>query len=389
MKKLFARTLAVVLAASMAAGCASGTTGSITTDDTTNAEGKSLSVVTTIFPIYDWTKEVLGEDLENVTLTYLEDTGADVHSYEPTVDDMITMAECDIFVYVGGESDTWVDAVLANATNPDMVVINLSEVLDGYVLEEAEVEGMQEHDHDEECTDEDHDHDDECTDEECTEDHDHDDECTDEECTEDHDHDDECTDEDCTEDHEHDEDCDHDHEFDEHVWLSLNNAAIICQAIANELSALNPAQADLYAANVAAYITALNDLDEQYAAVVADATQTTLLFADRFPFLYMMEDYGLSYYAAFSGCSSETEASFETIAFLAGKIDELGLTIVLTTEDPASGVAETVIASTANKDMTILQLDSMQAVTASEVADGATYLSTMASNLEVIAQAVQ
>ncbi len=372
MKKMFSRVLALVVASCMAVGCAGSTADSMasstgSTGDTVQVE--TLNVVSTIFPIYDWTKVILGDDLENVNLIYLEDTGADVHSYEPTVADMVAMTTCDMFIYVGGESDDWVAAVLANAENPDMVVINLTEVLGDAVMEEVEVEGMQhDHDHDEEC-EEDHNHD-----EECEEDHDHD-----EECEEDHDHDEECED-------NHDYD---DGELDEHIWLSLNNAAVVCQVIADELSALNPAQADLYAANLVAYQEQLAALNAAYQAVVADAAQTTLLFADRFPFLYMMEDYSLNYYAAFAGCSSETEATFETIAFLAGKIDELGLTIVLTTEDPAPNVAETVIASTVNQDMVILPLDSMQAVTASEVAEGATYLSIMESNLEVIAQAVQ
>ncbi len=375
MKKIISRVLAVVLASCLVVGCASTSSTTTTVDSSSTAQGETLSVVTTIFPIYDWTKEILGEDIENVTLTYLEDTGVDVHSFEPTVDDMVTMTNCDMFIYVGGESDTWVDAVLANAENPDMIVINLTEVLGDAVREEAEVEGMQAHDHD-------HDH----ADEESEADHDHDDE----EAEDDHDHDDEAED-----DHDHaDEEAEHDHEheeaeLDEHVWLSLNNAAVVCQVIADELAALNPAQADAYTANVAAYLTQLNELDAQYQTVVAQANKTTLLFADRFPFLYLMEDYGLSYYAAFSGCSSETEASFETIAFLAGKLDELELTVVLTTEDPAPSVAETVIASSISADQTILALDSMQAVTAAEVSSGASYLSIMESNLEVIAQAVQ
>lgn len=348
MKRIFSRVLAVLLASCMAVSCAStgasSSTSTATSSTSTNTEVETLSVVTTIFPIYDWTREILGEDLENVELVYLEDNGIDVHSYEPTVDDMVLMTNCDLFIYVGGESDTWVDAVLANAQNPDMVVINLVDVLGEDVMVEAEVEGMQEHDHD------------------------HDDE----EVVED--------------DHDHDEE---EAEVDEHVWLSLRNAAIICRVIADELAAVNPAQADLYAANVADYLAQLSDLDAAYQAVVDEANQTTLLFADRFPFLYMMEDYGLSYYAAFSGCSSETEATFETIAFLAGKIDELGLTIVLTTETPAATVAETVIDSTTDKDMTILALNSMQAVTASQVEDGTTYLSVMESNLEAIAAAVK
>ncbi|MFI3169015.1 MAG: metal ABC transporter substrate-binding protein [Faecalibacterium sp.] len=365
MKKIISRALAVVLASCLAVGCASASSSTTTADSSSTAQSETLSVVTTIFPIYDWTKEILGEDLENVTLTYLEDTGVDVHSFEPTVDDMVTMTNCDMFIYVGGESDTWVAAVLANAENPDMVVINLTEVLGDAVMEEAEVEGMQEHDHD---------HDDE----EVEDDHDHDDE----EVEDDHDHDDE----EVEDDHDHD---DEEAELDEHVWLSLNNAAVVCQVIADELAALNPAQADLYAANAANYLSQLSELDAQYQAVVAQANQTTLLFADRFPFLYLMEDYGLSYYAAFAGCSSETEATFETIAFLAGKLDELELTVVLTTEDPAPSVAETVIASSVSADQIILALDSMQAVTAAEVASGASYLSIMESNLEVIAQAVQ
>lgn len=362
MKKLFARVLTVVLATCMMAGCASSTSSSIVTSSIATSDAssevetaKTLSVVTTIFPVYDWTKEILGEDLENVTLTYLEDTGVDVHSYEPTVEDMVAIADCDMFIYIGGESDDWVEAVLANAENPDMVVINLIDVLGDAVKEEVLVEGMEETDHDHGDDEEDHDHDDD---------------------EEDHDHDDE-------EDHDHDEG-----EVDEHVWLSLSNARAVCQAIAWELVTLNPEKAELYTLNVASYDAKLAALDADYQEVVADATYTTLLFADRFPFMYMMDDYGLSYYAAFAGCSTETEASFETIIFLAQKIDELGLETIMVTETSNQAIANSVQTNTYFADQVILVLDSMQAVTAQEVIEGATYLSIMESNLLVLEQAV-
>lgn len=324
-----------------------------TTENTSEAasgasDSEKIKVVTTIFPEYDWVKEVLGDNVGNAEITMLLDNGADLHSYQPTAEDVIKIASSDLFIYVGGESDGWVEDALSNSTNPDMQVINLLDVLGDSVKEEEIVEGM-EHDHD-------HEH-------EEGEEHEH-------EEGEEHDH-------------------EHEHESDEHVWLSLKNTQVLVSAIADSLGVVDSANADTYQTNAAAYNEKLSALDAEYAAAVDAASVKTVLFGDRFPFRYMVDDYGLSYYAAFAGCSAETEASFETILFLAEKVNELDLSSVLTIESSDGKIADTIIQSTNDKDQQVLVLDSMQSTTSEDVAAGATYLSIMENNLEVLKEALK
>ena len=325
------------------------------------AEEKPLKIVTTIFPIYDWVRQILGDRDADVTM--LMDSGVDLHNFQPTAQDILTIAQCDLFIFVGGESDEWTEDVLTTTQNEHLTAINLLDALGDEVKEEEIVEGMEhEHDHDEDEDHEDEDHDE----------HDHD---------EDEDHDE----------HDHDEDEDHEeheHEADEHVWLSLRNAEKLVQAIAGTIANLDPDQADLYHTNAKNYIEKLQALDAQYAETVNAAAFKTLLFGDRFPFRYLADDYGLTYYAAFAGCSAETEASFQTILFLAQKLDELGLPAVLTIENPKTRIAETVVNATQSKDQKIVAMNSLQGVTAQEVREGVSYLSVMESNLSVLREAL-
>lgn len=322
MRKIFSIIIAASLAAGMFTACSSSA------EESAVQSSDKLNIVTTIFPEYDWVMNILGDESENAEVTMLLDSGVDLHSFQPTADDIVKVASCDVFIYVGGESDEWVEDALAESVNPDMVVINLLDVLGDSVVEEELVEGM---------------------------------EGEEEEGP----------------------------EYDEHVWLSLRNAAYLTQYIADRLALVDPDNADAYEANAEAYIAELNDLDAEYAAIVADAGTDTLLFGDRFPFRYMTEDYDLNYYAAFIGCSAETEASFETIMFLAGKVDELSLNTVLTIEGPDHSIAETIVENTADGDQQILSLDSMQSVTAEDVSNGASYLDIMRNNLEVLRSALQ
>lgn len=334
MKKIIAAAMALLVAAGMFTGCGAS--------EKPTAQGDKLKIVTTIFPEYDWTREILGDQSERAEVTMLLDNGVDLHSYQPTADDLIKIAECDLFIYVGGESDGWVESALASTSNPDRAVINLIDTLgDSAKLEEV-VEGMQEteHDHEEE------------------------------------------------EDHAHDAD-EKEAETDEHVWLSLRNAQAVCQKIAEKLGEIDPEHEQAYTQNALAYIDQLAALDAKYQAAVDAANKKTLVFGDRFPFRYLTEDYGLDYYAAFVGCSAETEASFETIRFLAEKTDALGLSHVLTIENPNHKIAETVVANTSGKNQQVLSMDSMQSVTSKDVAAGATYLSIMEHNLDVLTQALQ
>lgn len=302
------------------------------TVETAQASAETIKVVTTIFPEYDWVMNVLGDNAANAQVTLLLDNGVDLHSYQPTAEDILKISDCDLFIYVGGESDKWVDDALKGVTNPDMIVINLMDALGDIVKEEEVVEGMQE------------------------------------------------------EEHEHDEE---EAEYDEHVWLSLKNAAFIVDQIADALGTIDAANADTYKSNADAYNKQLNDLDAEYQSAVSSSARDTILFGDRFPFRYMTDDYGLSYYAAFVGCSAETEASFETVIFLAQKVDELGLNSILTIENSDKKIAETIRDNTISKDQTILTIDSLQSTTSEDIKNGATYLDTMTSNLEVLKEALK
>lgn len=325
-RKLTTRLLAVpVLAATVFAACSCSA-----------GAGKSdkLRIVTTIFPEYDWVREIAGEKLADTELTLLCDNGVDMHSFQPTAQDIIKISSCDVFVYVGGESDEWVEDALKEAVNKDMQVVNLMEILGGDIVEEEIVEGMQAEEEDDA------------------------------------------------------EDSEEEPEYDEHVWLSLKNAQVIVTGIADAMGKADPNNAGTYKTNADNYKKKLAELDSRYADAVKNGSANTVLFGDRFPFRYLTDDYDLNYYAAFAGCSAETEASFDTVIFLSGKIDELGLKTVLVIESSDQKVAQTIIDNTAAKDQEILVLDSMQATSSSDIAKGVTYISVMESNLEVLTKAL-
>ena len=320
-------------------------------------------VVTTLFPIYDWTRNIIGERKDAVELLPPLNTGVDLHSYQPSVDDILRISTSDLFIYTGGLSDAWAERVLRDAVNKKLAAVSLIKALGERAREEETVEGMEaghhHHGHDEH--EKDHDH------------HEHEKDHGHHEHEKDHDH------------HEHDEGP----EYDEHVWLSLVNARLLCGRIAQALSEVDPQGADAYRANAAAYSAKLDALDAKYRAGVASAKHTTLLFADRFPFRYLVDDYGLSYFAAFQGCSAESEASFKTILFLADKLDALGLPCVLTIEGSSKKIAETVVRTAKRGPVPILTLDSMQSVRADGIAGGPDYLTVMERNLAILQEALK
>ncbi|MCR5406447.1 MAG: metal ABC transporter substrate-binding protein [Lachnospiraceae bacterium] len=361
MKKYLIIIISAIITAGFLTACASGASGTAKGD----AEGENrLQIVTTIFPEYDWVMNILGNNPADAEVSMLLDNGVDLHSYQPTADDILKISKCDMFIYVGGESDEWVEDALKEAVNKDMAVINLLDVLGDSVKEEEVVEGMQEEEHE-------HGHDD-------GEEHEHDDGDAEE-----HEHDDGDAKE-----HEHDHE-EGEAEYDEHVWLSLRNAATLTGYISKELQRIDEKNADIYKKNTDDYIAKLNALDKEYADAVSAASVKTLLFGDRFPFRYLTDDYGLTYYAAFVGCSAETEASFETITFLAEKVDELSLHAVMTIEGKDKRIAETIIQNTKSKDQQILTLDSMQSTTSKDVGNGVSYLSVMENNLSVLKEALK
>ncbi len=340
------KTIFTVIVAILASVCLLGCNLAAASSSADTKADDKLQIVTTIFPEYDWVMNILGDNPANAEVAMLLDNGVDLHSYQPTADDILKISTCDMFIYVGGESDEWVEDALKEAVNKDMAVINLLDVLGDSVKEEEVVEGMQE--------EEEHEHEHEDGDE--------------------------------VEEHEHEEEGP---EYDEHVWLSLRNTAALVNAISDELARIDAKNADSYKKNADDYVAKIGELDKKYSDVVAGSSIKTLLFGDRFPFRYLTDDYGLSYFAAFVGCSAETEASFETIKFLAEKVDELALPAVMTIEGADHRIAETIVANTQNKDAKILTMDSMQSTTSEDVKSGTTYLSVMEKNLEVLGEALK
>ncbi len=296
----------------------------------TNVENHDgLNIVCTAFPQYDFVKNIIGSE---DGLTLLLDDGADLHSYEPTAQDIIKIGSADIFIYVGGVSDDWAEGVIRSANNPNLKVVSIMDLVD--TLKEEYVAGMQQKNHI----------------------------------------------------HEHHDAHSGDHSGeDEHIWLSLKNAVKITEFLCETVCETDPENSDKYRSNAENYISQLTALDTEYNDMISSASRKTVLFADRFPFRYMTEDYGLTYFAAFAGCSSESEASFETLAFLIDKTKELNLPFVLTIEGSDGSLAKTVCESTGAKTAV---LDSCQSVSSADIANGTSYINIMKSNLEVLQEAL-
>ncbi|MDY4579151.1 MAG: metal ABC transporter substrate-binding protein [Anaerobutyricum hallii] len=322
-----------------------------------------ISIVCTTFPQYDWVKNILGEEAERFNVTLLLDNGVDMHSYQPAVKDIATAGSSDLFIYVGGESDTWVEDVLKEAKNKDLKAINLMETLGNSVKEEEVVEGMQEereslgHSHEKSSK--------EKQEQTLKESHENSQEINGQK-----------------------EAADEEPEYDEHIWLSIRNAEIMVKNIEKAIEQLDSDNAKVYQTNVENYIKKLDTLDKQYANTIQNAKYKAILFGDRFPFRYMADDYDLKYYAAFAGCSAETMAGFETVTFLAKKADELRLPVILTIENSDGRIAEAVKSNTTKKNQKILAMNSLQSVTKEQIADGITYLQVMQENLSVLSEAL-
>ena len=318
------------------------------TKSETEGAAKKISVIAVTYPQYDWFKDVLGGRADAVDLKLLIKNGADLHSYQPSAQDIAAIAGANMVVYVGGESDEWIEKALAATPKEGRVQINLMEALGDRVKEEEVVEGMEHHEH-----------------AKATEPA---------EATSEH--------------HHHDEE--EEVENDEHIWLSLKNAEILVKALAESIAKLDTAHAAEYHMNAALYIAKISALDAQYRATMENATLKTILFGDRFPFRYLVDDYGIKYYAAFVGCSAESEASFETITFLAGKMDSLALPAIFTIDGSDGKIARAILdASKKSKNAEVLMLNSMQSVKDEQLKAGADYLSIMRDNLEVLRKAIK
>ncbi len=312
MKKIISILICAVLC--MAVMCSCGNNG-------TSHGG--LKIVCTAFPQYDYAKNILGT---SDGLTLLLDDGADLHSYEPTATDIIEIASSDLFIYIGGVSDSWVEGALKSADSDSLKTVALMDLVETYEVDY--VAGMEK---------------------------------------------------------EHNHIHTQEHEKDEHIWLSLRNSAEITKVLCEIICEVDSANAEKYKANAEKYINSLHELDGEYKAAVESAKRKTLLFADRFPFRYLIEDYSLEYHAAFSGCSSESEASFQTMAFLIDKTKELSLPAVIITESSDGSIAEMICAETGTK---TLVLDSCQSVSSADIEKGTSYLDIMRNNLEILREAL-
>jgi periplasmic solute binding family protein len=347
MKKYIGIGLSILVAIMMVLGCAkkestgsseaesgSSVTESSSVAESNSEETKKLSIVTTIFPAYDWVKQVVGDN-KNVDISFLIDKGVDLHSYQASAADIAKITDSDLFVYVGGDSDDWAEDIIKE--NPNLNYINMVDSIGEAALAEELVEGMQdEEEHDNE--------------------------------SEEH----------ANEEGEHEEG---EEEIDEHVWLSIKNAETIVSAIEAKLAEIDPDNKAEYEKNANDYLAKLDELDKEYKDTLSSIQNKTIIVGDRFPFRYLVNEYGIKYYAAFKGCDAGSEASFETVKFLANKMDELNMSDIFIIDGSKGDLAKTIVDNTKDKNAKVLVLDSMQSTKSS---DNASYLDIMKKNLEVL-----
>ena len=347
MKKYIGIGLSILVAIMMVLGCAkkestgsseaesgSSVTESSSVAESNSEETKKLSIVTTIFPAYDWVKQVVGDN-KNVEISFLIDKGVDLHSYQASAADIAKITDSDLFVYVGGESDDWAEDIIKE--NPNLKYINMVDSIGEAALAEELVEGMQdEEEHDNE------------------------------------------SEERANEEGEHE---DGEEEIDEHVWLSIKNAETIVSAIEAKLAEIDPDNKAEYEKNANDYLAKLDELDKEYKDTLSSIQNKTIIVGDRFPFRYLVNEYGINYYAAFKGCDAGSEASFETVKFLANKMDELNMSDIFIIDGSKGDLAKTIVDNTKDKNAKVLVLDSMQSTKSS---DNASYLDIMKKNLEVL-----
>lgn len=318
LKRLFSLLLAGMMLLGGLSGCSAPA-----------EQEEGLSVVATIFPQYDFARQVMGGD-DNLTM--LLRPGQEVHSYEPTPQDIIAIQNCDLFIYVGGESDAWIEDVLDGMDTSNMVILSLMDVVDPLEEDTENVlENPEEHDHQEDGT------------------------------------------------HLHEE------EYDEHVWTSPKNAMLITQAICDALCEIDPDNAGQYQANTADYLTQLEELDAAFREVIGDAQRDTLFFGDRFPLLYFVREYGLNYYAAFPGCASETEPSAATVAKLIDLVREEAAPVVYQIELSNGNIARSIADSSGARVETFYTCHN---ITADDFNAGETYLSLMQRNVDSLKEAL-
>jgi zinc transport system substrate-binding protein len=282
-------------------------------------KSNSLVIVTTNFVGYDFARAVVGD--EDVEIKMLLKPGMDAHQYEPTPKDIKSISDADIFIYVGGESEEWVSDILEDLDSDETKVIKM---MDSVNLKEEEVkEGMEEEEEGEE----------------------------------------------------------EETEYDEHVWTSPKNAILIVSSIEDKLSSIDEDNEEVYEENAENYISKLNKIDEEIREVVSNSKRKVLIFGDRFPLIYFVDEYGLDYYAAFPGCSADTEASAKTISFLIDKVKKEKVPAVLKIELSSGKIADTIASETG---VSVKTFYAVHNVSAEEFKDGKTYIDYMNDNIKVL-----
>lgn len=336
MKRLIAIVLIALLTITIFAGCQSEHEAS--SGEEMPGSSEKISVVTTIFPQYDFTRQITGDMAE---VTMLLKPGAESHSFEPTPQDIIKIQSCDVFIYVGGENDEWVDSILDSIDLSKIKVVKLLDCV--AALEEEVVEGMEaEHEH-------------------------------------------EHKEGEVHEEGEEHEEGEHGIEYDEHVWTSPQNAVKITNVIRDVLCFVDAPNAEAYTANAKEYIRQLNQLDVAFKDVVESASRKTIVFGDRFPLRYFVEAYGLDYWAAFPGCSTESEPSAATIAYLVDKVKDEKIPVVFQIELSSGNVAQSIAEAAGARVMTFYSCHNLSKT---DFENGATYLSFMEKNVESLKEAL-
>lgn len=281
-------------------------------------------VVSSTFSAYDFSKNIL-DGVDGYDVSYLTTSGTDLHSFVPTTKDIVNLATADLVIYIGGPSDEWIEDAIKNKVNPNQKVICLMELLKDSIVEEEFIEGMTEEEEEEEGI-----------------------------------------------------------EYDEHVWMSLDNASVIAKEISLKLSEIDPSNKPSFDKNLEKYVSKLDTLRADFEKGIKEGTKDTVIVCDRFPFRYLFDEFDLKYYAAFPGCSAESEAGFDTVVFLSNKISQLNVDYVCVLENSPGEISKVVLDSSDKKDVGVLSLNSLQSVSMADVDSGASYLGIMRDNLETL-----
>jgi zinc transport system substrate-binding protein len=314
-KKILLICIAIAIIAAVVVVMAKGGTQQKT-------DNGKLNVSVTSFTAYDFVRQIAGD---KVNLTFLLNPGEEMHSYDPNPQDLSTIQNSDLFIYIGGETEVWAEEILETLDVSDVKVLRLMDTVN--LEEEQEVDGAEEEEEEEE-----------------------------------------------------------EGAFDEHIWTSPANSIKMLQSISNELIALDAENEDTYKTNNAKYIEEIKDVQSEIRKIVDDRVRDRLVFGDRMPMQYFLNEFGLTASAAFNGCSTETEPSSRTIAYLVDKVREENIPVVLYIELGQGQVAKTIAEETGAETM---QIQSLHNISKTDFDNNETYVSLMTRNLEVLKKALQ